>query len=104
MKRKYSFWDWMIIVGLVTLLAWSIVGCNLPKRCAVTQDGIAFGGPDAPIQTSHHRFPSSPGIRQPVCEHFFIRQSFPFDSEMEVQKEEYGLCICIHCKEINICK
>jgi len=51
-NNKHTFWDWMIIVVVIGLLAWSVLGCTNPKTFAVTHDGIAFGGPDAPIQTS----------------------------------------------------
>lgn len=54
-NRKHGFWDWMIVIVLGSLVAWCLLGCNLPKRTADTEPIGPYhvGGTDTGTQKIH---------------------------------------------------
>ncbi len=84
-----------IVIGLVILYS----GCTVPRLAGPTVDDLA-GSPMYYGQSVGVDFEP---FEEPPCDHFYIKQAHTITDTIQAGSE-YQACICIYCKEINVCK
>ena len=73
-----------------------LTSCTVPRLTAPTVDDLA-GCPMVMYPTLNlSEIPNS-------CDHFYIKQAHTINDTIQAGAD-YQACICIYCKEINVCK
>ena len=110
-------------IGLIALFT----SCTVPRLSGPTVDDLAgspmyygeshdpgFCQPVSEIDLSvwpkegEHGMTNTPmwigePFEEPPCDHFYIKQAHTITDTIQAGSE-YQACICIYCKEINVCK
>ena len=114
-------WGLIAAIGVGLVMLYS--SCTVPRLAGPTVDDLA-GSPMAMYQIPYQPsgdWPETNATENPdygtgvwvkagdimylqkECDHFYIKQAHTITDTIQAESE-YQACICIYCKEINVCK
>jgi len=112
MRENQSLIDligWGLIAAIVIGAVMLFSSCTVPRLAGPTVDDLA-GSPMvygvSPYKVTaewkqygdiYYQVDTTP------CDHFYIKQAHTVTDTIQAESE-YQACICIYCKEINVCK